>query len=97
MNNNDINSRIEAVERLVNLFKAERMVYLGITFISLVMLLASALFLIFRSQAEPSVLVMLFGSSGLIGYSTNRILHMFDQALRLFYLSHDNKKTGEEK
>lgn len=73
---------VEAVERITHLFKAERMVYLIATILAVIMLLASAAKLLFdNAQNHTPELVMLFGSSGLIGYATTRLLHMWDHAL----------------
>ena len=62
----DIKQRMEVVKELTNLFKFERMVYLGVTILSLIMLVSSALSLMIRDQAGSAELTMLFGSSGLI-------------------------------
>jgi len=74
---------MDAIERLATLFRFERMVHLGVTSISLLMLLASAAVLIFKGKAGPTELTGLFGSSGLITYSAGRLLVMWNQALRL--------------
>jgi hypothetical protein len=79
----DLKARMDAVERLTSLFKVERMVHLGVTSISLAMLLASAGVLLFKGKAGPAELTGLFGSSGLIAYSAGRLLVMWNQALRL--------------
>ncbi len=79
----DLKARMDAVERLTKLFKAERMVHLGVTTISLAMLLVSAGVLIFKGQAGAAELTGLFGSAGLITYSAGRLLVMWNQALRL--------------
>ena len=79
----DLKARMDAVERLTHLFKIERMVHLGVTSISLVMLLASAGVLLFKGKAGAAELAGLFGSSGLITYSAGRLLVMWNQALRL--------------
>jgi len=76
-------SRIEAVGKLTALFKIERWVHLGVTTVSLLMLLTSAFFLILRNMADPVTLTLMFGSSGLIAYSANRLLLMWDQAMKL--------------
>lgn len=78
-----ITTRMDALERLTALFRLERLVYLAITLISLAMLLTSAGVLLFRGQAGPAELTGLFGSSGLITYSSGRLLFMWSQALRL--------------
>jgi len=55
--------RLDAVERVTKLFRTERLVYLVTTVISLLMLVGSALSLMFRNQAGAGELTMLFGSS----------------------------------
>lgn len=78
-----MNDKVKAVERLCQLFKLERFAYLGTTGISLLMLLGSAGVLIYRTKADPATLTMLFGSSGLIAYSANRVLKMWDRAMNI--------------
>ncbi len=74
---------LHRVERIVALFKMERIVHLVITSLSLVMLLFSAGWIIVKTEADIKILAALFGSTGLIGYSANRLLRMFDQAVSL--------------
>jgi hypothetical protein len=81
--NNDLEQRMQAVERLTRLFRMERMVHLGVTTVSLIMLLTSAGVLIYKREANSVELSMLFGSSGLITYSASRLLVMWNQALSL--------------
>ena len=83
MAENDFDSRLKAIETLTRLFRMERMVYLFITTVSLVMLLVCAGFLIAHNNHDITVLSGLFGSSGLITYSLGRLLRMWDQALAL--------------
>ena len=87
-----LDARLRAVERLVGLFKLERMFHLAVTGCSLVMLLVSAGVLLYRNNADPATLTMLFGSSGLITYATGRLLRMWDQALAL--LAGEMSKNG---
>ena len=79
----DMKARMDVVERLTNLFRLERMVHLGVTSLSLVMLLASAGVLLYKGKAGPAELTGLFGSSGLITYSAGRLLFMWNEALKL--------------
>lgn len=79
----EVELRLQAVERLTRLFHMERMVYLGVTVFALVMLLTSAGVLIYNQAAGTVELSMLFGSSGLITYAAGRLLHMWNQALRM--------------
>jgi hypothetical protein len=87
-----LDARVRAVERMVALFQLERMFHLIVTGCSLVMLLTSAGVLLYRNNADPATLTMLFGSSGLITYATGRLLRMWDQALAL--LSGQTQKEG---
>ena len=93
---NVIEARDNAIERLTKLFGLERRIYLAATVTSLAMLLCSAAFVLIcemRRQpgAAPAPVVSsfqaalggLFGSSGLIAYSTSRLLRMWDVAMRI--------------
>ncbi len=77
-----LRERLEAVERLVELFRLERYVYLGVTLVSFLVLLGSGISIILREQSDHSILTLLFGSSGLITYSTGRVLWMWNGALK---------------
>lgn len=79
----DLKARTDAVERLTNLFKAERMAYLAMTGLSVAILITSAGVLIVRKGAGYGAITGLFGSSGMITYTTGRLLYMWNQALRL--------------
>lgn len=91
MPDDELTSRMDAVERLVELFRLERMVHLTVTTVSLVLLLGCASYLIVDrltsgngDWAELSVILSgLFGSSGLITFSTTRLLSMWNQALEV--------------
>ena len=79
----ELEARMEVVERLTALFKAERLVHLAVTTVSLAILIASFLVLLYRKQAGQAELTMMFGSSGLITYSASRLLYMWTQAVRI--------------
>lgn len=79
----DIKERMDAVERLTKLFRLERIVHLGVTSLSLLILLTSAGVLLYEGKAGPAELTGLFGSSGLITYSAGRLLVMWNEALKL--------------
>jgi hypothetical protein len=83
MSSEDLNARMDGVERLTKLFRMERLVYLIITTMSLAILLTSAATLVIEKRAGNVELTGLFGSSGLITYSTGRLLKMWNQALQL--------------
>ena len=79
----EFDDRLNAIERLLALFRFERMAYLVITTLALAMLLGSAGYLIINQSADAATLVMLFGSSGLITVALARLLRMWDQAMAL--------------
>lgn len=80
-----ITRTVNAIKELVQLFKMERIVYLGITFVSVSILIVTAISLIIRSNTQDNTieLIALFGSSGAIAYSTGRLLHMWSEAMNL--------------
>ncbi len=92
MKDTEIESRLKVVERLTRLFRLERMVHLGVTVISLIMLLASAGVLIYEKKAGAVELSLMFGASGLITYSAGRLLFMWSQALKVIM----TEKGGEK-
>ncbi len=78
-----IRGRVAAVERLAALFKVERFVYLAVTTASFLLLVAVAGRMLYLGTAQVTEWVLLFGSSGLITITANRVLQMWSQALRL--------------
>jgi len=79
----DLKARMDVVERLTILFKWERMAYLTMTGLSLAILLTSAGVLLVQKRAGYAEITGLFTSSGIITYTTGRLLFMWNQALRL--------------
>lgn len=80
---NEIEERVRAVERLTHLFRAERLVYLSVTALSLALLLTAAAFMIRDRKAGSAELTMMFGSSGLVTFTAGRLLNMWNQALKI--------------
>jgi len=81
----ELDNTVKAIKELVGLFKTERMVYLAITLVSVLILIGTAVMLIIRSDSqEATIAVMgLFGSTGGIVYSTGRLLKMWSEAMQL--------------
>jgi len=77
----DLDSRIRAVERLTELFRVERLVYLSFAVISYLMLLVSLVFLLKHGEA-PAVVGAL-GSSGAVAVTSSRVLNMWNRAMAL--------------
>lgn len=80
----DVNAALRALEKLLDLFRFERMVYLGVTVFALIILLASAGWLLLSGKDGSIALALgMFGSSGLITFTTSRLLTMWNQAFGL--------------
>lgn len=93
MSDENLQARLDAIKQLLGLFRFERAVYLGVTVLSLVVLLAVAISLFLSQQAGPVEVTGLFGSSGAITYTTGRLLRMWSEALRVIATV---KGEGEE-
>lgn len=81
----NLTEKIGAIRELLQIFKFERIVYLAVTIISLLLLLASAIALMIKGKAGSIELVGLFGSAGAITYTAGRLLRMWAEALRVLY------------
>jgi len=79
----ELSERLDAVEKLIGLFRLERIVHLIVTTLSLALLLTSTAIQIYKGQAGRVELTLMFGASGLITYSTGRLLVMWNQALQV--------------
>lgn len=73
---------LNALERLMNLFRLERVIHLIVGSIALLMLLY-AIVLLLQKELSTSLLASLFGSSGLIAVSSARITYFFNKAFKL--------------
>lgn len=75
--------RLADVEKLMKIFRPERMVHIAITIISILVLVGCAIYLI--SQDEVTWALGLFGSTGAITYSTSRLLKMWNDVIKVLY------------
>src|SRR4030081_1488644 len=89
---------LDALERLLNLFRIERIIHLVVGVVAFLMLLYAIGSLIFQqSRLETPLLVALFGSSGLIAVSSARITYFFNKAFNLVeHVIHALIKSGGE-
>lgn len=94
MADNPLQSRVDAVRQLLALFRLERMVYLGVTCCSLGVLLACALLLLLRPQADVVAIVGLVSGSGGIVYTSGRLLRMWADALRMLGAPETSEKPS---
>jgi len=94
MPNSDLAERLKVVEELTAVFRVERFTYLGVTLVAFVMLATSGAFLLIDKGVNPSELTLLFGSTGLLGYSGSQILQMWNRSLAWIGGQSDGKKDG---
>jgi hypothetical protein len=78
-----VDTALGALERLMNMFKIERYVYLVLTMFSFLLLLYAAYLLIAEKPGNTEILVALFGSSGMIAVSSARIIYFFNRSFKL--------------
>ncbi len=81
---NELNDRLQAIGTMLKLFRAERMVYLIVNILSLIVLLACAIYLLFKG-ADTVAVLGLFGSSGAITIATGRVIKMWSDAIKLLH------------
>jgi uncharacterized membrane protein len=91
-----LNDTVKAIKELVSLFKTERTVYLIITLISVLVLIGTAISLIFKSESQENTIAVmgLFTSTGGIIYSSGRLLKMWSEAMQLIHKVIE-KKDGQ--
>lgn len=92
MIDSELDQRLKAVERLTALYRPERLVHLIATAVSLVVLLGTAGSMIYKGEAGPAELTLMFGSSGLITYTAGQLLRMWDRALSVIVVAHVETK-----
>lgn len=74
---------LNALERLLNLFRFERIIHLVIGVVAFLMLLYAIVLLIRSNGIDTALLISLFGSAGLITVSSARITYFFNKAFKL--------------
>jgi hypothetical protein len=75
--------QVAAIRELLHIFRYERVVYLGITLLSVAMLLATAVNLFVHRQLDAAEVLGLFGPTGVIAFSSGRLLRMWTEAVRV--------------
>jgi len=92
---NALRGRLEAVERLATLFRVERFVYLAITILSFLLLFSVAIRMFLHGTGQIIEWGLLFGSSGLITITANRVLQVWSQALHMVASESIDSKSKE--
>jgi hypothetical protein len=79
---NDLNNKIDAIERLLKLFKLERFIYAFICLLSVSLLMISAVYL-FIEKDNTEEAIALFASTGPISVGIARLLVMWQDAIKI--------------
>lgn len=74
-------ARLDAAERLLKLFLLERIVYISATVASLLVLFIVVAISLLRQKAEPSAVLIMFGSTGAVTITAGRVLSMFNRVM----------------
>lgn len=74
---------LNALERLLTIFKVERYVYLLLTALSFILLLYTGYMLVTEKAVNTEALVATIGSAGLVTASSARISYFFNRAFTL--------------
>lgn len=76
---------LDGMDRLLNLFRVERVLHLATGVIGFFLLVYAIVLLLRQYESVPTeLLVSLFGSGGLIAISAARITFFFNKAFKLF-------------
>ena len=78
-----LDTALNALDRLLNMFMVERYVYLLLTVLSFGLLLYAGFLMISTKAANTEVLVAVFGGSGLVAVSSARISWFFNRAFSM--------------
>jgi len=96
-NRRALKDTLDALERLLNLFRVERVVHLIVGVVAMVMLfyVIGAMLFSEKGKLDTALMVAIFGSSGLIAVSSARITYFFNKAFNLVeYVIQALMKTG---
>ncbi len=77
----DIEVRVRAVKTLLEAFKLERVLYIIISCISVLILLSVPIYIIFQAPDKIEWVIGLFVPAGAITLSIGRLLKMWNQAI----------------
>jgi len=79
----DLDSRMQYVERLLRLTRPERMVFLAISLISALVLIVFATVILIQHHGDTGTLTGLWGASGVVTVSNAQALRVWRDALKL--------------
>jgi hypothetical protein len=83
MTGNDLSDKVAAAKQVTEIFKVERIVYVSIIAVCLVILLTSVVMALVRGKMGYVELTPMFGSGGGVAYLSGRLLHMWNRTMNL--------------
>jgi len=81
MASSDLEERVAAVKEFTNTFKVERIVYVSITVVCLLILLASVAAALLRGKMGLVEVTPMFGSGGAVAFLSGRLIHMWNRSM----------------
>jgi hypothetical protein len=75
--------RLDEIKKLMAIFRPERIVYITVTMVAVIVLIGCAIYLIARQQYPMGI--ALFAPTGGIMYSSGRLLKMWNDVVRILY------------
>jgi hypothetical protein len=78
-----VKTALDALERLLRMFTAERYIYLGLAVFSFLLLMFGIVKILTEETVTTAVLVSIFGGSGLVGISSMRVVLFFNKSFKL--------------
>jgi hypothetical protein len=91
-----INKTLDALERLMRMFAAERILYLLCSVVGFVLLIVVLALLIMNKALGVPELAMVFGASGLIGVSAVRVSFFLNKSFDLISAIVKSLMTAQE-
>ncbi len=83
MASNDLSDRVAAVKEVTALFKVERVVYICIIVVCLLILLGSVAVGLIRGEMGYAEVTSIFGSGGTVALLCGRLIHMWNRTMSL--------------
>src|SRR5260221_8715667 len=81
--NSDMESRLNAAERLLKLFQMERYAYLSATLLALAFLMGTAIILVVKESY--ALAFGMFGATGVITFTIGRILYLWNNVFQAIF------------
>ena len=78
-----LKNALDALERLLRMFTAERYIYLALTVLSFFLLIFGVIKILTEEAVTTAILVSIFGGSGLVGIASMRVVWFFNKSFTL--------------